>query len=86
MELSIRTTKFLLGSYNSKQGVFMKLKFPNNKPNTTTVQFRIDPDTKKMMNALKKHYKVGTGALLKQMIIQCHESAHADMYGTGREW
>lgn len=64
----------------------MKLQFKNNKPNTQTVQFRIDPETKKMMNALKKHYKVGTGELLKQMIVQCFESAQSDIYGVGREW
>jgi len=46
----------------------MKLNFDVNKPNTTTVQFRIDPDTKKKMNALKKHYGVGTGQLIKKMI------------------
>ncbi len=46
----------------------MKLDFDVNKPNTTTVQFRIDPDTKKQMNALKKHYGVGTGQLIKKMI------------------
>ena len=52
----------------------MKLHFPNNKPNTQTVQFRIDPDTKKKLTALKKYYGVGTGVLIKQMICQCHES------------
>ena len=46
----------------------MKLDFDVKKPNTTTVQFRIDPDTKKQMNALKKHYGVGTGQLIKKMI------------------
>ena len=44
----------------------MKLDFDLKKPNTTTVQFRIDPDTKKQMNALKKHYGVGTGQLIKK--------------------
>ena len=52
----------------------MKLNFTNNKKNTTGVQFRIDPDTKKMLNALKRYYNVGTGQLIKQMIKQCHES------------
>ena len=46
----------------------MKLDFNLKKPNTTTVQFRIDPDTKKQMNALKKHYGVRTGQLIKKMI------------------
>ncbi len=46
----------------------MKLEFEVKKPNTTGVQFRIDPDTKKKMNALKKHYGVGTGQLIKKMI------------------
>ena len=44
----------------------MKLDFDVNKPNTTTVQFRIDPDTKRQMNALKKHYGVRTGQLIKK--------------------
>jgi hypothetical protein len=52
----------------------MKLNFDIKKKNTAGIQFRIDPDTKKKMNALKKFYGVGTGELLKQMIRQCHES------------
>ena len=52
----------------------MILNFGNNKKNTTGVQFRIDPDTKKMLNALKRYYNVGTGPLIKQMIKQCHQS------------
>ena len=52
----------------------MKLRFETKKANTTGVQFRIDPDTKKMMNALKRFYNVGTGQLIKQMIVQCYES------------
>jgi antitoxin component of RelBE/YafQ-DinJ toxin-antitoxin module len=46
----------------------MKLDFEVKKPNTTGVQFRIDPDTKKQMNALKKYYGVRTGQLIKKMI------------------
>ena len=57
-----------------KEEIIMKLKFNIKKPNTTGVQFRIDPDTKKMFNALKKFYGVGTGVLIKQMIHQCYES------------
>ena len=52
----------------------MKLNIVTKKPNTATVQFRIDPDTKKKLTALKKFYGVGTGTLIKQMIVQCHES------------
>jgi hypothetical protein len=52
----------------------MKLDFNLKKPNTTTVQFRIDPDTKKMLTALKKFYGVGTGPLIKQMIVQSYKS------------
>lgn len=57
----------------------MKLRFETKKANTTGVQFRIDPDTKKMMNALKRFYNVGTGQLIKQMIVQCYESL-SDMH------
>ena len=53
----------------------MKLRFETKKANTTGVQFRIDPDTKKMMKALKRIYTVGTGQLIKQMIVQCYEYA-----------
>ena len=52
----------------------MKLEFQPRKANTSGVQFRIDPDTKKMMNALKRFYNVGTGELIKQMIKQSYES------------
>tara|TARA_Y100001937_G_scaffold95926_1_gene130331 strand:- start:195 stop:371 length:177 start_codon:yes stop_codon:yes gene_type:complete len=52
----------------------VKLEFEVKKKNTTGVQFRIDPDTKKKLTALKKYYGVGTGVLIKQMICQCHES------------
>ena len=46
----------------------MKLDYEVKKKNTTGVQFRIDPDTKKKLTALKKYYGVGTGVLIKQMI------------------
>lgn len=52
----------------------MKLEFDISKPNTATIQFRIDPFTKKMLTALKKHYGVGTGQLLKKMIQECYKS------------
>ncbi len=52
----------------------MLLKFPNTKPNTQTVQFRIDPDTKKQMTFLRNHYGVTTGILLKEMIRECYRS------------
>ena len=52
----------------------MKLEFNISKPNTSDVQFRIDPGTKKKLTALKKCYGVGTGVLIKQMIVQCYES------------
>tara|TARA_A100001515_G_scaffold49052_1_gene38780 strand:+ start:2290 stop:2466 length:177 start_codon:yes stop_codon:yes gene_type:complete len=52
----------------------MKLEFDVKKKNTTGVQFRIDPDTKKQLTALKKYYGVGTGELIKQMIKTCHKS------------
>jgi hypothetical protein len=52
----------------------MKLEFDVPKKNTTGIQFRIDPDTKKMLTALKNYYKVGTGALIKKMIQTSYES------------
>ena len=52
----------------------MKLEFNISKPNTADVQFRVDLDTKKKLTALKKCYGVGTGILIKQMIVQCYES------------
>ena len=52
----------------------MKLEFDVSKPNTATIQFRIDPFTKKMLTALKKHYGVGTAQLLKKMIQECYKS------------
>lgn len=52
----------------------MKLDIPTRKPNTQTVQFRIDPDTKQMLTYLRKHYGCTSGILLKQMIKQSYES------------
>ena len=52
----------------------MKLNFEVKKKNTIVVQFRIDPDTKKKLTALKKYYGVGTGVLINQMICQCHDA------------
>ena len=52
----------------------MKLDFEEKKKNTSSVQFRIDPDTKKKLTALKKYYKRGTGTLIKKMICQCHDA------------
>ena len=46
----------------------MRLEFNKEKANTQTVQFRIDPDTNKMLTALRKHYDVTTGVLIKKMI------------------
>jgi len=52
----------------------MKLKFDSSKPNTATVQFRIDPDNKKKLTALRNYYGVTTGVLIKEMIIKSYES------------
>ena len=52
----------------------MKLPIERKKANTSSVRFRIDPDTKKKLTALKKHYGVGTGELMKAMIVECHKS------------
>ena len=57
----------------------MKLEFDISKPNTATIQFRIDPDTKKMLTAVKKHYGVGTGQLLKKMIQECYKSIKEEL-------
>jgi len=46
----------------------MKLKFVEKKPNTQTVQFRIDPVTHQKLTALRNFHKVRTGDLLKEMI------------------
>ncbi len=51
----------------------MKLHFENKKPNTQTVQFRIDPETNKKLTALRKYYSVKNGELIKQMIDLCYE-------------
>ena len=50
------------------KGEIMKLQFKENKPNTKTIQFRIDPTTHQMLTALKKFHKVRTGELIKEMI------------------
>ena len=52
----------------------MKLEFHKEKPNTKTVQFRIDPDTSQMLTKLRSHYCVTTGVLLKEMIKLSYES------------
>ena len=52
----------------------MRLEFNKEKANTQTVQFRIDPDTNKMLTALRKHYDVTTGVLIKKMIEMAFES------------
>jgi antitoxin component of RelBE/YafQ-DinJ toxin-antitoxin module len=57
----------------------MKLQFDVSKPNTATIQFRIDPNTKKMLTAVKKHYGVGTGQLLKKMIQECYKSIKEEL-------
>jgi|TARA_R110000803_G_C11799647_1_gene299225 predicted DNA-binding protein len=46
----------------------MKLQFKKNKPNTQTVQFRIDPATHQKLTALRNFHGVRTGELLKEMI------------------
>ena len=58
----------------------MKLEFDVSKPNTATIQFRIDPNTKKMLTAVRKHYGVGTGQLLKKMIQECHKSIKEELW------
>ena len=57
----------------------MKLEFDISKPNTATIQFRIDPNTKKMLTAVIKHYGVGTGQLLKKMIQECYKSIKEEL-------
>ena len=52
----------------------MKLEFHKEKPNTKTVQFRIDPDTSQMLTKLRSHDGVKTGVLLKEMIKLSYES------------
>lgn len=51
----------------------MKLKFHDKKPNTQTVQFRIDPKTNKRLTALRRHYGQTNGVLIKQMIDLCFD-------------
>ena len=52
----------------------MRLSFQNKKPNTATVQFRIDPTTKQKLTALRNHYGVRTGELIKEMINVSYQS------------
>lgn len=42
----------------------MKLQFEENKPNTQTVQFRIDPTTNQKLTALRNYHNVRTGVCL----------------------
>jgi hypothetical protein len=60
----------------------MKLEFDMPKKNTSGIQFRIDPETKRMLTALKNFYKVGTGVLIKKM-IQTSYASLSDM-GKGK--
>ena len=57
-----------------KKGGNMKLNFNKQKPNTKTVQFRIDPETSQKLTALRSHYEVTTGVILKEMIKQSYDS------------
>ena len=52
----------------------MLLKFNTGKPNTATVQFRIDPETRKKLTMLRNHYGVTTGVLIKEMILESYKS------------
>jgi len=54
----------------------MKLDIRVEKPNTQTVQFRIDPDTNTMLTKLRHHYGVTNGRIIKQMIRQCYETVY----------
>jgi len=54
----------------------MKLEFQKKKPNTQTIQFRTNINTKKKMDELKKFYGVGTGELIKEMINKAHKFLH----------
>jgi len=54
----------------------MKLEFQKQKPNTQTIQFRTNINTKKKMDELKKFYGVGTGELIKEMINKAHKFLH----------
>ena len=56
----------------------MKLTFQNKKPNTATVQFRIDPTTKQKLTALRNHYGVRTGELIKEMINVSYKSIRGE--------
>ena len=52
----------------------VKLHITKKKPNTQTVQFRIDPETNKKLTELRKHYGVTNGVLIKEMINECFQS------------
>ena len=56
----------------------MKLIFDKEKPNTKSVSFRIDPDTNKKLDALRKYYGVRTSPLIKRMIHECYASLEVD--------
>jgi len=56
----------------------MKLNITKKKPNTQTVQFRIDPETKQKLTYLRNHYGVGSGPLIKQMIVQSYDAIRGD--------
>ena len=57
----------------------MKLAFQNKKPNTATVQFRIDPLTKQKLTALRNYYGVRTGELIKEMISSDQKEAEKEL-------
>lgn len=63
----------------------MKLDITRHKPNTQTVQFRIDPDTNRMLTKLRSYYGVSNGVLIKQMIRQSYESVFAKT-GEPKDW
>lgn len=56
----------------------MKLDIKKEKPNTQTVQFRIDPDTNTMLTKLRHHYGVSNGKLIKQMIRQSYDTIYTE--------
>ena len=58
------------------QGEIMKLNIPIKQANTKTVQFRIDPETSKMLTKLRSHYGTTSGVLLKEMIKETYKSVY----------
>ena len=58
------------------QGEKMKLNIPIKQANTKTVQFRIDPETSKMLTKLRSHYGTTSGVLLKEMIKETYKSVY----------